>query len=192
MYNNQYSRGFGAVASAAIQAGLSADTAQQFAQILMQTSGNSSAVASLPGITPEIINAGSVARLDSIALAYRYIWITGIPFMLMATIGVFNSYVETSNVAIELTLVKHPISLLITKKNSTIVLILLFLANYRCEDYNTTLWRVNTYNIIPTSLIPLQDNNALPHVAKHECEHSVFALSHFVSCATTVDTLPIF
>ncbi|KAL2281087.1 hypothetical protein FJTKL_11767 [Diaporthe vaccinii] len=85
VYNNQYSRGFGAVASAATQAGLSADTAQEFAQILMQTSGNSSAVAFLPGITPEIINAGSVARLDSIALAYRYIWITGIPFMLMAT-----------------------------------------------------------------------------------------------------------
>lgn len=101
MYNNQYSRGFGAVASAAVQAGLSADTAQQFAQILMQTSGNSSAVASLPGITPEIINAGSVARLDSIALAYRYIWITGIPFMLMATTGAFNSHVETSNVAID-------------------------------------------------------------------------------------------
>lgn len=101
MYNNQYSRGIGAVASAAIQVGLSADTAQQFAQILMQTSGNSSAVASLPGITPEIINAGSVARLDSIALAYRYIWITGIPFMVMATTGVFNGYAKTSNVAIE-------------------------------------------------------------------------------------------
>lgn len=92
VFNNQYSRGFGAVASAATQAGLSADTAQEFAQILMQTSGNSSAVAFLPGITPEIINAGSVARLDSIALAYRYIWITGIPFMLMATTGAYNDY----------------------------------------------------------------------------------------------------
>lgn len=100
VYNNQYSRGFSAVASAATQAGLSADTAQQFAQILMQTSGNSSAVAFLPGITPEIINAGSVARLNSIALAYRYIWITGIPFMLMATTGVFNGYLGTSSLAI--------------------------------------------------------------------------------------------
>lgn len=100
VYNNQYSRGFGAVASAATQAGLSADTAQQFAQILMQTSGNSSAVAFLPGITSEIINAGSVARLDSIALAYRYIWITGIPFMLMATIGVYNAYLCISSLAI--------------------------------------------------------------------------------------------
>lgn len=99
VYNNQYSRGFGAVASAATQAGLSVDTAQQFAGILMQTSGNSSAVAFLPGITPEIINAGSVARLDSIALAYRYIWITGIPFMLMATTGTYNDYAGTSNVA---------------------------------------------------------------------------------------------
>lgn len=101
MYNNQYSRGFGAVASAVTQAGLSADTAQQFAQILMQTSGNSSAVAFLPGITPEIINAGSVARLNSIALAYRYIWITGIPFMLMATTGVYNDYLGTSSLVID-------------------------------------------------------------------------------------------
>lgn len=100
MYNNQYSRGFGAVASAATQAGLSANTARQFAQILMQTSGNSSAVAFLPGITPEIINAGSLARLDSIALAYRYIWITGIPFMLMATTGVYDDYVGSSVVSI--------------------------------------------------------------------------------------------
>lgn len=100
MYNNQYSRGFGAVASAATQAGLSADTAQQFAQILMQTSGNTSAVDSLPGITPEIIRAGSVARLDSIALAYRYIWITGIPFMFMATTGVYNDRVVNPSVAI--------------------------------------------------------------------------------------------
>lgn len=87
MYNNQYSRGFGAVASAASKAGLSVGTAQQFAQILMQTSGNISAVAFLPGVTQEIIDAGSTARLDSIALAYRYIWITGIPFMFMATTG---------------------------------------------------------------------------------------------------------
>lgn len=101
MYNNQYSRGFGAVASAATQAGLSADTAQNFAQILMQTSGNSSAVASLPGMTPEIINAGSVARLDSIALAYRYIWIAGLPFMLMATTGVYHDLVWISSAVIE-------------------------------------------------------------------------------------------
>lgn len=87
MYNNQYSRGFEAAASAAIEAGLSSDTAQQFAQTLFQTSGNISAVANLPGMTQEIIDAGSIARLDSIALAYRYIWITGIPFMLMATTG---------------------------------------------------------------------------------------------------------
>lgn len=89
VYNNQYSRGLGTVASATINAGLSADTAEQFAQIFMQTSGNITAIASLPGVTQEIIDAGSTARLDAIALAYRYIWITGIPFMLMATTGTY-------------------------------------------------------------------------------------------------------
>lgn len=89
MYNNQYSRGLEAVASATIQAGLSADTAERFAQIFMQASGNITAIVSLPGVTQEIIDAGSTARLDAIALAYRYIWVTGIPFMIMATTGTY-------------------------------------------------------------------------------------------------------
>lgn len=82
---------------------------------------------------------------------------------------------------LKLTLVKPPILLSITKKNSTIVLTRLFLANHNARTTHGH-WKVNTYKIIPTSLISLQGNGELSHVAKHECEHSMLCSLHRIQC----------
>lgn len=50
---------------------------------------NQTAVANVPGVTPAIIAAATEAILDTYAVAFRYVWISAIPFLVFAVIGMF-------------------------------------------------------------------------------------------------------
>lgn len=76
------------MASAALKAGLPATSVEQFVGYL--AAQNETALAVVPGVTPEIIGAGADALLNTYAVAFRYVWITAIPFTVLATIGMLS------------------------------------------------------------------------------------------------------
>lgn len=78
----------GNVASAALKAGLPASSTDEFAGYIMAQ--NQTAVASVPGVTSAIITAGANAMLDTYAAAFRYVWLSAIPFLVVAAIGTYH------------------------------------------------------------------------------------------------------
>lgn len=78
----------GNVASAGLKKGLPASSVDEFVGYIM--AHNQTAVASIPGVTPAIITAGTSAMLDTYAVAFRYVWISAIPFLVVAAIGTYR------------------------------------------------------------------------------------------------------
>lgn len=75
------------VASAALAAGLPSSSVEQFVGYIMVQ--NSTAAANVSGVTPTIVEAAAKAVLDTYATAFRYVWLSAIPFLVLAVIGMF-------------------------------------------------------------------------------------------------------
>lgn len=91
IFNSQLGRAPGAITLAVVQAGTPPATAQDLAAKISQSLGSGdgvAAVASLPNITPNIINIAITTLRNIQVLGFRFVWITALPFMVIATIGV--------------------------------------------------------------------------------------------------------
>lgn len=75
------------VASAAVAAGLPSSSVPHFVGDLVGQ--NSTDLVTVPGVTPEIIGAGSGALLDTYATGFRNVWITATAFCVLAAICMF-------------------------------------------------------------------------------------------------------
>lgn len=53
------------------------------------TSGQTDGLTQIPGVTPEVIGVGGNAVLQSFAIAFRYVWVTGACFSFVALITAF-------------------------------------------------------------------------------------------------------
>lgn len=51
------------------------------------TAQNSTALLSVPGVSPEIIGAGARALLDTYAASFHNVWVTAVGFVALAAIG---------------------------------------------------------------------------------------------------------
>lgn len=87
------------VASAALEAGLPASSVDDFVEYIVAQ--NKSAVASVPGATPAIITAGTSAVLDTYTVAFRYVWLSAIPFLVVATVGTYPCCLQAAPMYVE-------------------------------------------------------------------------------------------
>jgi hypothetical protein len=76
----------GNIAGAALGAGLPAESVAQFIGGL--AGQNDTLLMSTPGVNGAIIGAGAGALLDTYSKAFRNVWITAIPFVAIAAIGI--------------------------------------------------------------------------------------------------------
>jgi MFS family permease len=83
------------IAAAVIPAGF--DPRNLGALIGGLNSHNQTAIATIPGITPEIIGRGVTALLDTFAASFRNVWITASCFVALAAIGMFAVLVALQN-----------------------------------------------------------------------------------------------
>ncbi|KAF7561126.1 hypothetical protein G7046_g3004 [Stylonectria norvegica] len=70
------------VAKAAISNGLSTNSIEDFVGALL--SRNTTALLAVPGVTPEIIQAGANASLDTYSMGFRNVWIAATCFVVLA------------------------------------------------------------------------------------------------------------
>jgi hypothetical protein len=77
------------VGKAASLAGLPTNSIPQFVKDIITQ--NTTGVANIPGVSSSIISAGVDAVLDTYAIGFRDVWITAIPFIVLAAMGTFNS-----------------------------------------------------------------------------------------------------
>lgn len=75
------------IANAVIPEGLSPDDLPGF--IVALTGHNNTAVASIPGVTPEITQAGTVAMLNTYVQGFQHVWTAAACFVALASIGKF-------------------------------------------------------------------------------------------------------
>jgi hypothetical protein len=75
----------GNIAHAALGAGLPASSVTQFVGGL--AGQNTTLLMSTPGVTPAIIGAGAGALLETYSKSFRSVWITAIPFVALAALG---------------------------------------------------------------------------------------------------------
>jgi hypothetical protein len=76
------------IANAVIPQGL--DPSNVGLLIVALNTHNQTAVAAIPGITPEIIGSGVAALLDTFVVAFRHVWIAAACFVGLATVGSSN------------------------------------------------------------------------------------------------------
>ncbi len=55
------------------------------------TTGNTTVLAEIPGISPKIIEAAALAVKQSYAIGFRYVWVTAAAFSALAVIGTFHT-----------------------------------------------------------------------------------------------------
>lgn len=77
------------IAKAGIEAGLPSSSVTQFVGGL--AGQNTTLLMSTPGVTPAIIGAGADALLDTYLKSFRSVWITAIPFVALAAVGMLFS-----------------------------------------------------------------------------------------------------
>jgi MFS family permease len=58
------------------------------------TSGDSAALAKIPGVSPKILEAAGLAVKQSYALGFRYVWVTTAAFAALAVIGTFLLHIQ--------------------------------------------------------------------------------------------------
>ncbi len=75
------------IANAIIPEGLSPNDLGDF--ILAVTSHNSTALASVPGLTPEVAQAGTVAMLNTYVQGFQHVWTAAACFVALASVGRF-------------------------------------------------------------------------------------------------------
>ena len=101
IFNDQLSHLGTNVGEAVVKAGLSPKQVPDFIGAL--TSGNGTLLAGIPGASPSIIAAGTDAMLHTYTLGFRYIWISGGAFAVVAAIVAcflfdptkeFNSHID--------------------------------------------------------------------------------------------------
>jgi hypothetical protein len=108
------------VAQAAIQAGLPASSVPEFVTGLVGQ--NTTALLATPGVSPTIIGAGADALLDTYLKGFRNVWVTALPFVAIAAIGMSSFFLDSwlfTNYS------KLPYSLLTLLRNLIIILTLL-------------------------------------------------------------------
>ncbi|RYP59456.1 hypothetical protein DL770_010193 [Monosporascus sp. CRB-9-2] len=101
LFNDAMSRMGDNIATAVIPEGLSPDHLGDFIAAL--TGHNSSALASIPGVTPEVAQAGTVAMLNTYVQGFQHVWTAAACFVALATIvsallfdprGEFNNRID--------------------------------------------------------------------------------------------------
>jgi hypothetical protein len=75
------------VGKAAAEAGLPVTSIKDFVTNLL--SQNATGLPLVPGITPDIIQAGAGALLDTYTTGFRNVWVTAVAFTVLALIGMF-------------------------------------------------------------------------------------------------------
>lgn len=75
------------VAEAVVGAGLPESSVEQFVTAL--AAQNDTALALVPGVTPQIMGVGAEALLDTYATGFRNIWASAVGFVALAAIGMF-------------------------------------------------------------------------------------------------------
>lgn len=73
------------IAAAALAAGLPSALVEQFVGFI--ASQDQAGAAAVPGATDAIVAAGAAAVLDAYVEAFRYVWLSAIPFLAIALIG---------------------------------------------------------------------------------------------------------
>lgn len=73
------------VASAALAAGLPSSSVKQFVTYI--TSHDNTGISIIPGVNDKIVAAGTKALLETYVQAFRYVWLSAIPFLAVAAIG---------------------------------------------------------------------------------------------------------
>ena len=73
------------IASAVIPQGLSPDNLGVF--VVAVTGHNSTALASIPGVTPEVAQAGTVAMLNTYVQGFQHVWTAAACFVALASVG---------------------------------------------------------------------------------------------------------
>lgn len=82
------------IAAAGIAAGLPTSSVTQYVGDVVAQ--NATGLATIPGISPAIIGAGVEAVLDTYSTGFRNVWITAIPFIVLAAICEFSTTPSTS------------------------------------------------------------------------------------------------
>lgn len=77
------------IASTALASGLPSSSIESFVAFIM--SKDDSGIVTIPGVTDKIIAAGREAMLDTYVQAFRYVWLSAIPFLAVAAIGMCTS-----------------------------------------------------------------------------------------------------
>jgi hypothetical protein len=73
------------ISAAVSAAGLPTDSINSFVTDLLAQ--NKTALPSIPGVNPDVIGAGVDALLDTYSTGFRNVWVSAVPFIVLATIG---------------------------------------------------------------------------------------------------------
>ncbi|KAJ4419759.1 hypothetical protein N0V82_004802 [Gnomoniopsis sp. IMI 355080] len=73
------------VASAALGSGLPSSSVEQF--VAQTLAHNSTGITTVPGVTEKIIAAGTEAMISTYVQAFRYVWLSAIPFLAVAAVA---------------------------------------------------------------------------------------------------------
>ncbi|KAH8198323.1 hypothetical protein TruAng_007525 [Truncatella angustata] len=86
LFNNEIAHMGENIASAAISDGLSSEYVEDFVTVLSAQSKNQTALLAIPGVTPQIVEAGTQALLDTYVQAFRHVYIAAACFVAVAAI----------------------------------------------------------------------------------------------------------
>lgn len=85
VFNSETNRIPANVASAAVAAGLPLSSIDPFVACIVAQ--NHTGAATVPGVTDQIMAAGTEAVVETYVQAFRYVWLSAIPFLAIAAIG---------------------------------------------------------------------------------------------------------
>jgi hypothetical protein len=77
------------IAQAGLRAGLPNSSVPQFVAGLIGQ--NTTALLATPGVSPKVIEAGAGALLDTYVKGFRNVWLTALPFVALAAVGMLSS-----------------------------------------------------------------------------------------------------
>lgn len=87
------------------------------------TSDNDTALALVPGATPQIIGAGASALSDTYSTAFRNVWVSAVGFVALAAIGMSTDILHfTGHQTLTKVFSQRPASFSIHAKSSTTIL----------------------------------------------------------------------